>query len=100
MTHVKTNQIKNAYNKYDNSYNYCLFDCYNKYSSNKEDAFNYCRKLLIDYDGSGLKIISFNSHYFSAGFIADMADQKTGKIKKAFIYITKNYDRYIFLDEI
>lgn len=94
MTHCKTKQIKLAHQQYKKSNSWELFHCYDNYSYNKEKAMDYCKELMSKYDGFGLYIIGHNSMTFSVGFY--------GKIdgKKAFFYITKNYDRYIYTDEL
>lgn len=94
MTHCKTNQIKAAYNRYNNSYNYSLWDVYASFSRAKENAFNYCKQLAANCNGSAVKIIGANSNTFSAGFLCELEG------KPAFVYITKDYDHYIFIDEI
>lgn len=100
MTHCKTTQIKKAFSNYFNSNYYRLSDLYSSYSINKERAFGYCMDLFLKYNGYDLKIIGGNCMTFSVGFLGEYPDPVTGELKKAFFYITKNYDRYIFIDEI
>ena len=100
MLHCKTKQIKASYKSYLNSNYYELYHCYDNYSYYKAIAFENCRDLMQRVNGYGLKIISFNSQCFTVGFIGEMVDEKTGAIEKAFFYITRDYDRFIFLDEI
>jgi glutathione peroxidase-family protein len=71
-----------------------LYDCYGSFSYAKAQAFEYCKELKSKYNGRGLKIIGYNSNRFSAGFIGEIEN------REAFFYITADYDRYIFLDEI
>lgn len=94
MMHKNTKQLKNAYSDYLRSTYYQLSDCYINCSYEKHSAVNYILKLMYKYNGYGFKIIGFNSQTFSAGFIGEIDG------KKAFFYITKCYDRYIFIDEI
>lgn len=94
MTHCKTKQIKTAHNNYTKSNLYCLSDCYGTHSRNKENAFQYCLSLKEAYNGIQLRIISYNSQCFSVGFIGEIDGQR------AFFYITRDYDRYILLNEI
>lgn len=94
MTHTTNKTIKGAYEKYERSRLYTLDDCYSSYSAAKENAMDYCVNLFIDHDGAEMKIIGYNSMTFSVGFMG-IVDGKS-----AFIYITKDYDRYIFLDEL
>ena len=100
MTHAKTTQIKKAYEQYKKSNCWELFHCYDNYSRAKENAMQYCKDLMQKYNGYGLYMIGSNSMTFSVGFIGKIPDNKTGEIKEAFCYITKSYDRYIFIDEI
>lgn len=100
MLKCNNKQIKEAYKQYLKSNYYELYQCYNNYSYFKEKAIEYCKELQYKYNGFNLKIIGFNSMTFSVGFIGEIPDEKTGEIKEAFFYITKNYDRYIFTDEL
>lgn len=94
MTHTRTQQIKNAFEDYNRSRLYDLFDCYERPSRAKENAMEYCKTLCHQYSGRALKIIGYNTMTFSVGFIGTVDD------RPAFIYITKTYDRYIFIDEM
>lgn len=103
MTHCKTKQIKSAYQEFLKSNMYELRHLYNNYSVHKENAFDYCQQLFhkyySDYNDT-LRILGGNCMTFSVGFTGEIPDEKTGEIKKAFFYITKNYDRYILIDEL
>ncbi len=94
MKHTKKQQIKQAYEHYKKSNYYELSDCYGSYSTAKARAFKYCENLMTSHKGHSLKIISFNSNFFSVGFIGYIDD------KEAFFYITAGSDNYIYLDEI
>ena len=94
MTHTRTQQIKNAFQDYSRSHNYNLFDGYKRPSRDKEKALEYCKRLMHEYNGNTLKIIGYNSMTFSVGFLGTV-DGRT-----AFIYITKSYDHYIYMDEM
>ena len=88
---TKTNYnatMANAYHRYKMSDTTELWQAYEKPSYNKQNAFNYCKKLQADNNGYNLRIIGFNCHNFSVGFMFE----KDGK--KHFAYITKTYDRY------
>ena len=100
MTYTKNKNIKNAFVSYSKSTNYCLCDCYGNFSQAKENAMEYCKNLMQKLNGYGLKIIGFNSMTFSVGFIGEIPDNKTGEIKKVFCYITRDYDRYIFIEDL
>lgn len=94
MTHTTNKTIKAQYYQHDKSRLYSLNDCYRNASYNKQCAFNRCLELCRKYDGRHLKIISYNTMQFTVGFIGEI-DNKT-----AFFYITRDHDRYIYLDEI
>ena len=94
MTHTTTKQIKNAYHNHEKSYYAELWHCYDRFSYNKEKAMEYCKKLMLKYNGQLGRIIGYNSQTFSYGFIGEING------KPAFFYITKDYDRYIYLDEV
>ena len=100
MTYTNNKNIKNKFVDYSKSTNYTLRDIYTNFSIYKENAYNYCVELMQKLNGYGLKIIGFNSMTFSVGFIGEIPDSKTGEIKKAFCYITRDYDRYIFIENL
>lgn len=95
MTHSTTQQVKTAYCHYLNSRLYTLRDCYERPSYNKERAFDYCLELVQKYNGRQPRIIGYNTMQFSFGFIGSYDGNKP-----AFFYITRDYDRYINLDEL
>ena len=94
MTHTTTKTIKNAYQSYEKSTLYSLNDCYATASYYKQKAYNYCKDLCKKYGGHGFKIIGYNTTAFSVGFIGYINENE------AFFYITKDYDRYIYIDEL
>lgn len=94
MKHTNTAQIKRAYCEYLKSPNWRLWHCYERYSESKEAAYEYCLDLVHRYNGGTYRIIGFNSMTFSFGFVGEING------KEAFFYITKSYDRFIYLDEI
>lgn len=49
---------------------------------------------MHEYNGKALKIIGYNTMTFSVGFLGTVDG------RAAFIYITKTYDRYIYIDEM
>ena len=73
------------YDAYKRSSSYELYDVYGRYSSAKARAWDYCKGLMNDHGGYGLKIISANGYQFTAGFMIDMCDGS-----KLFAYITKS----------
>lgn len=94
MTHTTAKVIKNAYNNYFNSNLCTLYDCYTNFSYNKQRAYDYCLSLMAKYNGQAGCIIGYNCMVFSFGFIGEYDG------KQAFFYITRDYDRYIFIDEL
>lgn len=95
MTHCTTKTIKDAYARFLNSDLYTLRHCYNRPSENKQRAFDYCVDLWRKYDGQQARIIGYNTTQFSFGFIGSFDGNRP-----AFFYVTRDYDRYIYLDEI
>ena len=65
-----------------------LHDVYGRYSYNKIRAFEYCKELCYQYNGTMLKIINHNTFIFTAGF--QYIDLDTGVIK--FMFITPSYN--------
>ena len=94
MTHTRTQQLKRAFYAHAISDKTSLFQCYDDPSNAKHIAFDYCLRLEEKYNGYYGKIISYNTFGFSFGFIGEINN------RPAFFYITKDYDRYIYLDEI
>ena len=71
-----------------NSHYESLYDCYSRPSERKVYAWQYCQELCDRYDGWNLRILSYNTCKFYAGFF--FADPETGVI--SFMYITPDYD--------
>lgn len=72
--------------RYQRSEMYDLRDAYGSWSSKKDNAWDYCKKLCKDFDGEELKIIGANGFHFSAGFVFERSG------KKYLMYITKSGD--------
>jgi len=70
-----------------------LSDCYDSWSKKKEEAYDYCIRLKEEKNGKHFRIISSNGWMFTAGFtyIEDG--------KQYLMYITKNEDRPILLED-
>ena len=95
MTNTKFNStMQKAYDKYNRSRNYNLFDCYNNISSAKAKAYQYCLELLGKYNGKALKVVGYNTNAFSMGF-----EYRDNENKLHFVYITKDYDRDCIIEE-
>ena len=95
---TKKSTVQNAYIAYQNTAATCLDDVYGRYSWEKANAFRYCLDLMEKYDGYGMRIISANTFRFSAGFIGYHEDERIGKKRLAFFYITASYDYMMYLD--
>ena len=78
---------------YNRSRVYSLSQCYGRFSSEKQSAWEYCQNLCRKKDGSGLKVISYNGWMFTAGF----KYEENGK--SYLMYITKSEDRPIELED-
>ena len=65
-----------------------LWDVYNNYSYKKSRAWDYCSDLCAQNDGWGLKVITYNTFIFTAGFY--FTDKDTGVLR--FMYITPSHD--------
>lgn len=67
-----------------------LSECYNSYSNAKADAFNYCRRMCYALGGSNLRIVSYNTFFFSVKF--EFTHPDTGALCTA--YITPNHNKF------
>lgn len=70
-----------------------LRSAYDRYSKRKQDAWEYCEDLCRRKNGEGLKVISRNSHIFTAGFVFPHPDTD----ELWFMYITPSYDQEVSL---
>lgn len=102
----KTNEIRwsnaavlrNAYNDYCGSSHKTLSDVYGHYSTTKDNAYDSCVDLMKKFEGNDLRIISYNTFMFSAGFTFEVLDSETNEVRRAFCYITPSYDRFMLID--
>ena len=94
MKHTNSKLIVDVYYRYLKSNNNRLWDVYKKVSMAKVNAYNYCNDKKRELNGRDLKIISHNCQSFTVGFIGELDD------RQAFIYITKDNERFIYLDEL
>lgn len=86
-------QAKARISDYNRSSDYNLHDVYKtSYSYKKEQAFDYCKELCNEYNGRDLRIISYNTFIFTAGFIYN--DKIEGVIKFMFITPSNNISVY------
>lgn len=78
------------YKRYQNSNDYCLDHVYGRYSREKERAWDYCLNMFLSKpNATGLKVISYNTFQFTAGF--EYCDEETDK--DMFMYITRDHVR-------
>lgn len=95
MEYTKNKTIKDAYYYYNNfAYKTDINQCYKTMSSDKYNAWLYCKNLVRRYDGKNIKILGHNTYSFSVAFTGIIDD------KEAFFYITKDYDRFIYLSDL
>lgn len=73
-----TKKARGLVQEYERSYNYGLHQCYTSYSYAKGRAEVRCRTKMFAMDGYGFKILSFNSHTFTCGWLYE--DKETGVI--------------------
>ena len=62
----KGTQFINAYNRSNYT---SLRECYGRYSYEKERAEQDCIRKMLDENGSGFRIIGFNTCQFSCGWM-------------------------------
>lgn len=67
-----------------------LSECYGSYSWKKASAFDYCRRLCYALGGFNLRIVSYNTFFFSVKF--EFAHPDTGVLCTA--YITPSYNKF------
>ena len=91
-------KVRIAYTDYCGSSHRTLSDVYGHYSTAKDNAYNYCVNLMKKFEGNDLRIISYNTFRFSAGFIFEVLDSETNEVKRAFCYITPTHDRFMIID--
>lgn len=91
MKFQNTKALRSAYEQYKRTYSDgSLFELYDKPSKAKWDALDYCKSLMRELKGSGLKILGGNIFAFSVGFT--FPDENGNK---CFAYITRDNNRYM-----
>ena len=55
--------------RYNRSFDYSLLDVYKNPSQAKRNAYTMCMRKFYENDGWGAKILSFNCHMFTFGFL-------------------------------
>lgn len=97
MIECKRKLMWQAHERYKKSDVSNLYEVYWNYSKKKTLAYDYCLDLacrLFAYRYGRVKILGSNSQTFSVGFYG-LYDEKL-----VFVYITKDYDRYIKLSDL
>lgn len=90
-----TKEARYITEQYKRSKATCLADVYGRYSSKKVEAFDYCRRLMAEHDGSDLRILSANTYIFTAAF--QFMNKETGEAM--LMYITPSKDKEVFWTE-
>lgn len=98
MTHTTAKNIRGAYQTYKNRWRTYedLFDAYERPSLNKYIAYCRCERMMDHLNGEDLVITSRNTFAFSVCF--EFPHPETGEA--CFAFITRDYDRWAFTDEL
>lgn len=78
---MKLNNTKRAANfrsSYNNALFICLTEAYKNSSYSKQRAYADCIKKMLEMGGVGLRIISYNSCFFTVGWL--YTDPETGVV--------------------
>lgn len=89
FTRVSADKLNDVYNRYIWSDDTQLRDVYGRYSDKKARAYEYCRNLMLKYNGYNFYIISYNTFMFTCGFM--FHDPATDELMFAYITPTYNY---------
>ena len=73
---------------------YDLDDCYKNYSARKCSAYAHCRLIQYMMNGGMGTICGYTQHAFTYCFMCKIDG------KDSIVIITKDYIRYIFIDEV
>lgn len=88
-----TKQLRSAYRCYENLTNETdIYEAYRNPSVFKVRAWEYCKQLAIDHDGTAPEILGHNCMAFSVGFVGYIDGLKH------FFCITKDHDRALPLE--
>lgn len=88
-------KMMQAYERYCNSVDEQLYLVYEDYSLKKERAYKRCEQIMQDMAGYDMRIVSYNSYYFSVGFCYD---DILGN--DCFCWITHKNEYYAPINEI
>ena len=81
-------QLKEKFEQYKTSITVNLWDAYGTYSSRKRNIYDawYCK--MMDRHGYGMRIISYNSQFFTLGFLRNILDDTDCTIHTIFTFVT------------
>lgn len=86
--------MASSYSRFLDSADTDLNDVYNTWSEEKEEAYNYCRKLCNDLEGTCFTIVSKNGWSFTVGFWFKYENETY------YCYITANHKRICKVNDI
>ena len=66
------------YEQYKRTTATTLSDVYGRYSTKKQDAYDWCMKKMDELEGYGMKVLSATTYHFTVGFL--YTDKETGKL--------------------
>lgn len=93
-------RVLGYYELYKKSKNRNLYDCYKKPSQRKIEAMRCIT--VFDYipnDGYNIKVITYNSSYFTVGYMFDRVDYFDKKKRIYFRVITPNHATALLVEE-
>lgn len=95
MTIIKgsTKRGQNLLDRADNYEGRELWDVYSSFSKDKRDAFDRCKRLQYEYNGSDFRIISANTWAFSVAFDGEYEGEE------ATFVITKDNDYVVLVNQ-
>ena len=83
----KENAARDHYRQYLMSTKDSLAKAYGSWSVRKQAAWDHCREVCREMDGHGLKVITFNTDKFTAGF-----ESVDGMGVCQFTYMTPSFE--------
>lgn len=93
-------RVLGYYDLYKKTKNRDLYDCYKKPSQRKKDVMNYIfNYYYICDDGYDFKIITYNTNFFTVGYLFDTIDYFAMKKSTYFRIITPNHTTVLLVEE-
>lgn len=97
MTHTNNKMMRTKATDFlTHRYPVSLEECYKDYSYSKGSAYGYCMRLANEYNADKIGITGHNCMTFTFCFTGEEPTTH----RKIFAFITKDYDRFIYLDEV